>query len=245
MWAGWRASGKAPSPPPRRAPRASAASGRRRSAGGTGGRAGNQALGGDRRWGPPVGAHPCLCERAGRPSPGLDRARCVPASNGAVPPARCSWDPGSGRTPAPGRAPRGGVAGGGPQARGGRGVAGPLWCRSPTLTLPKSSCLCSVYICSVRSILWAPSLHRLTSCGARTPRAAGQRGHSPAARGPCPCGCPEDHLAVSSTPSGPQFPHWYHEKPGTDHLETLPARPPGPPLLGGVRVGGLGPLSPC
>ncbi|XP_057558547.1 collagen alpha-1(I) chain-like [Hippopotamus amphibius kiboko] len=35
----------------------------------------------------------------------------------------------------------------------------------PTLTLLKSSCVCSVYICSVRSILWAPSLHCFTSCG--------------------------------------------------------------------------------
>ena len=39
----------------------------------------------------------------------------------------------------------------------------------PTLTLPKSSCVCSVYICSVRSILWAPSLHCLTSCGGGAP----------------------------------------------------------------------------
>lgn len=39
----------------------------------------------------------------------------------------------------------------------------------PTLTLLKSSCVCSVYICSVRSILWAPSLHCLTSCNACAP----------------------------------------------------------------------------
>lgn len=43
----------------------------------------------------------------------------------------------------------------------------------PTLTLPKSSCVCSVYICSVRSILWAPSLHCLTSCGGGGTRRAG------------------------------------------------------------------------
>lgn len=33
----------------------------------------------------------------------------------------------------------------------------------PTFTLLKSSCVCSVYICSVRSILWAPSLQAFTS----------------------------------------------------------------------------------
>lgn len=36
---------------------------------------------------------------------------------------------------------------------------------APTLTLLKSSCMFSVYICSVRSILWAPSLQCFTSCG--------------------------------------------------------------------------------
>ena len=65
--------------------------------------------------------------------------------------------------------------------RAGRGAVG-----VPTLTLPKSSCVCRVYICSVRSILWAPSLHRLTSCEAGVGRAGCAVGSGPAAPAPPP-----------------------------------------------------------
>lgn len=51
----------------------------------------------------------------------------------------------------------------------------------PTFTLLKSSCVCSVYICSVRSILWAPSLHCFTSC-----EVAPGLGRVPAPRRPVP-----------------------------------------------------------
>lgn len=67
----------------------------------------------------------------------------------------------------------------------------------PTLTLLKSSCVCSVYICSMRSIRWAPSLHCFTSYRARTrEQVLRARPHarpvqpSPAPRGSGPHGCP-------------------------------------------------------
>lgn len=112
------------------------------------------------------------------------------------------------------------------------------------MTLLKSSCVCSVYICSVRSILWAPSLHCFTSCGAcigeRLPQ-AGPRPGSPlpppiqpglaahalalmAARVPV---LPRPTDCVSSTLSGPQFSHQHARSlGGTTWKHSLP-RPQG------------------
>lgn len=112
------------------------------------------------------------------------------------------------------------------------------------MTLLKSSCVCSVYICSVRSILWAPSLHCFTSCRACTgqwqlqagPRLA-PHSHPPSGLAWLPTALalmaalvpvlPRPTDCVGSTLSGPQFPHQHARSlGGTTWKPSLP-RPQG------------------